>query len=510
MKSTSRACSTSASTKCPMRTLAITGIDAMRATPPSLRMSEGTRSSAITAQAPAFSAIFACSALVTSMMTPPFSISARPTFTRHSFEPLLLLPLPFTFFASISLLLSTLEFPGGCRSAKSVHRGAITTKRARPLARISPASLRISPAMNKFLPFCSVSRPSTTISCSTLTGFRYSTVKSAVTARASRKRQTLPMASSRSIAMIPPCANPPPPWYLSPKTNRPTILRLALSCSNVSFIPPGLSPPQPKHLFVGFGSSRMISLKAWPRWHFLVPYFFSSLFLYFSSSHQRDPAAFRPSHTALPLAHLDLQQFRQRSHPPRDLLFVQARKPKPQRVRQRALHVEVPSRRKQHAAFFRMNQQLARVEPQRKLQPQAHAAFRPHPVCAFRHILPQRLIQNRQPRSVDLAHFRQVLAEEPAPQELRERRLRKLIRMEVRRLLHDAQPLNGRRRRDDPPDPQSRECHLREAVNVDDDVRPVQLFQRRNSFLARIQPRVNMIFHDGNLVPSGQFQQLAP
>ncbi len=58
-------------------------MDAMRATPPSLRMSEGTRSSAITAQAPAFSAIFACSALVTSMMTPPLSISARPTFTRH-------------------------------------------------------------------------------------------------------------------------------------------------------------------------------------------------------------------------------------------------------------------------------------------------------------------------------------------------------------------------------------------------------------------------------------------
>src|SRR3989449_3939185 len=122
MKSTSSACSTSASAKCPMRTLAITGIvtvamisritliDAMRATPPSLRMSEGTRSSAITAHAPAFSAILACSAFVTSMMTPPLSISARPTFTRHSFDPLLLLPLPFTFFASISLLLSLPEF----------------------------------------------------------------------------------------------------------------------------------------------------------------------------------------------------------------------------------------------------------------------------------------------------------------------------------------------------------------------------------------------------------------
>ena len=61
-------------------------MEAMRATPPSLRISEGTRSSAITAQAPAFSAIRACSTLVTSMMTPPFSISAKPTFKRNSSE----------------------------------------------------------------------------------------------------------------------------------------------------------------------------------------------------------------------------------------------------------------------------------------------------------------------------------------------------------------------------------------------------------------------------------------
>src|SRR5262249_56786866 len=61
--------------------LIISGSD-MRATPPSRRMSAGTRSSAITAQAPASSAIFACSALTTSMITPPLSISARPLLTR--------------------------------------------------------------------------------------------------------------------------------------------------------------------------------------------------------------------------------------------------------------------------------------------------------------------------------------------------------------------------------------------------------------------------------------------
>src|SRR5256714_15314367 len=54
----------------------------MRATPPWARMSAGTRSSAITATAPASSAIRDCSAVVTSMITPPFSISARPPLTR--------------------------------------------------------------------------------------------------------------------------------------------------------------------------------------------------------------------------------------------------------------------------------------------------------------------------------------------------------------------------------------------------------------------------------------------
>src|SRR6478672_3054119 len=77
-----------------MRHLAITGIvtaswmplimsgSDMRATPPSRRMSAGTRSSAMTAHAPAASAIFACSASTTSMITPPLSISARPLLTR--------------------------------------------------------------------------------------------------------------------------------------------------------------------------------------------------------------------------------------------------------------------------------------------------------------------------------------------------------------------------------------------------------------------------------------------
>src|SRR5689334_24658959 len=54
----------------------------IRATPPWARMSAGTRSSAITATAPASSAIFAWSGVTTSMITPPLSISAMPRLTR--------------------------------------------------------------------------------------------------------------------------------------------------------------------------------------------------------------------------------------------------------------------------------------------------------------------------------------------------------------------------------------------------------------------------------------------
>src|SRR2546428_13852478 len=78
-----------------MRALAMTGMvtaswmprtiagSDMRPTPPSRRMSAGTRSSAITAAAPASSAILACSGVTTSMTTPPLSISASPALTRN-------------------------------------------------------------------------------------------------------------------------------------------------------------------------------------------------------------------------------------------------------------------------------------------------------------------------------------------------------------------------------------------------------------------------------------------
>ena len=61
--------------------LIILGSD-IRATPLDCLISAGIRSKAITAQAPASSAIFACSLFITSMMTPPFNIAGMPFFTR--------------------------------------------------------------------------------------------------------------------------------------------------------------------------------------------------------------------------------------------------------------------------------------------------------------------------------------------------------------------------------------------------------------------------------------------
>ena len=56
---------------------------AMRATPPSARIMAGTRSRAMTDVAPDSSAMRACSTFITSMMTPPLSISAKPTLRRR-------------------------------------------------------------------------------------------------------------------------------------------------------------------------------------------------------------------------------------------------------------------------------------------------------------------------------------------------------------------------------------------------------------------------------------------
>ena len=107
-----------------MRALAITGMvtaammpsimsgSLIRDTPPWARMSAGTRSSAITATAPAPSAMRACSGVTTSMMTPPLSISAMPRLTRA--VPVRPLPLGEAAVSTADLLqLSSTQSSGG-------------------------------------------------------------------------------------------------------------------------------------------------------------------------------------------------------------------------------------------------------------------------------------------------------------------------------------------------------------------------------------------------------------
>src|ERR1019366_6080113 len=102
----------------------------IRATPPCLRMSAGTRSSAITATAPASSAILAWSAVTTSMMTPPLSISAIPRLTR-TLPVTAALALPVT--AALALpVTAALALPDGDAPAFSVGADSLD-KGNRPL-----------------------------------------------------------------------------------------------------------------------------------------------------------------------------------------------------------------------------------------------------------------------------------------------------------------------------------------------------------------------------------------
>ena len=111
----------------------------IRETPPWARMSAGTRSSAITATAPASSAILACSAVTTSMITPPLSISAMPRFTPS-------VPVPVGAGlgdAGGRHCLACLRLPGGRGRPHPKSRGCapayVPPGRAQPAAAVSPA-----------------------------------------------------------------------------------------------------------------------------------------------------------------------------------------------------------------------------------------------------------------------------------------------------------------------------------------------------------------------------------
>src|ERR1700737_3494230 len=186
------------------------------------------------------------------------------------------------------------------------------TKRALPRASTSPA---------RFRPFCSVSQPSTTISSCTLTGFRYSTVSSAVTARTSRNRQTFPIASSSSVAMVP---------FAQNKTSRNPALLVVLDEGQLHTAV--VRRAAPKTMVREIWRQRD---RCWCSFlcALCTLHLSSVLNLCLRASNQSHTAALCTSHTTLSLPHLDPQQFRQGHHPARNLLFVQSSKAQAQRIR---------------------------------------------------------------------------------------------------------------------------------------------------------------------------------
>src|ERR1051326_1158914 len=71
-----------------------------------------------------------------------------------------------------------------------------------------------------------------------------------VSASTLRKRFTLPMASSKMVAMIPPCACPGGPVYLRESLNSQMARRAASSRKNFRRMPSALSLPQAKQWFL--------------------------------------------------------------------------------------------------------------------------------------------------------------------------------------------------------------------------------------------------------------------
>jgi hypothetical protein len=82
--------------------------------------------------------------------------------------------------------------------------------------------------------------------------------------------------------------------------------------------------------------------------------------------------------------------------------------------------------------------------------------------------------------------------------------------MQIGRLLHQTKALDGSRWRHNPSHAQPRKCHLGETVNMNDQIRTIQLFERRNALFPHVQPRIDMIFDDRHLVAGCQLQNFSP
>src|ERR1700728_4261120 len=81
--------------------------------------------------------------------------------------------------------------------------------------------------------------------------------------------------------------------------------------------------------------------------------------------------------------------------------------------------------------------------------------------------------------------------------------------MQVGGLLHNAEALDGGGGGDDPADAQAGERDFCEAVDVDDEIRAIELLERWDPLFVGVQARVNMVFHDWNLMTGREFQDFA-
>ena len=102
-----------------------------------------------------------------------------------------------------------------------------------------------------------------------------------------------------------------------------------------------------------------------------------------------------------------------------------------------------------------------------------------------------------------------MFLEQAALEELGESGLRELVGVQVGHLLHETQALDGSGMGDDPADAKTGERDFGEAVDVNDEVRAIELLEGRQTLFVRMQARVDVIFDDGNLVAAGKFQHAA-
>jgi len=100
-----------------------------------------------------------------------------------------------------------------------------------------------------------------------------------------------------------------------------------------------------------------------------------------------------------------------------------------------------------------------------------------------------------------------MLMEKAAAKEFGERGLGKLVGVEIGHLLDQAETFDGGGRRDNPTDAEAGESDLGEAVNVNDEIELIELLERRDTNVAGVQARVDVVFDDGNLVAGGEFQK---